>query len=106
MGHPHDESGHEGQTTTQTKTKVKQPPMYQVVLLNDDYTTMEFVVQVLQKFFQKSYEEALRIMLHVHYKGRGICGIYPREVAETKTVQVLDFARKHDHPLQCTFEPA
>lgn len=98
----------EGQTDTltQTRPEVKQPPMYKVILLNDDYTTMEFVVHVLQKFFQKSFEEATQIMLHVHHKGAGICGLYPFEIAETKVALVTDYARKNEHPLQCTMEEA
>ncbi len=96
----------EGRTATKTKTKVQRPAMYQVVLLNDDYTTMEFVVEILQKFFQKSVEEATRIMLHVHYKGAGVCGIYPREIAETKVSQVIEYSRKHEYPLQCVMEEA
>lgn len=96
----------EGRTAVKTRDEVKRPAMFKVVLLNDDYTTMEFVVEVLQKFFQKSMEEATRIMLHVHYKGTGICGIYPREIAETKVSQVIDYSRKHEYPLQCTMEEA
>ncbi|MFO1464130.1 MAG: ATP-dependent Clp protease adapter ClpS [bacterium] len=96
----------EGRTATKTKPKVQRPAMYKVLLLNDDYTTMEFVVEILQKFFQKSLEEATRIMLHVHYKGKGVCGIYPREIAETKVSQVIDYSRKHEFPLQCTMEEA
>jgi len=80
--------------------------MFKVLLLNDDYTTMEFVVEILEKFFQKSLEEATRIMLHVHYKGAGICGIYPKEIAETKVSLVIDYSRKHEFPLQCTMEEA
>jgi ATP-dependent Clp protease adaptor protein ClpS len=89
---------------TATKPKTQKPSMYKVLLLNDDYTPMEFVVHVLERFFNKSQEEATKIMLHVHQRGVGICGIYPYEVAESKVTQVVDFARKHQHPLQCTFE--
>ncbi len=89
---------------TRTKPKTKQPSMYKVLLLNDDYTPMEFVVYVLERFFYKSSEEATTIMLHVHRKGVGICGVYTYEVAETKVNQVVDMARKHQHPLQCTME--
>lgn len=78
--------------------------MYKVLLLNDDYTPMEFVVHVLERFFSKSHEEATQIMLHVHRKGVGVCGVYPYEIAETKVTQVIDLARKHQHPLQCTLE--
>jgi ATP-dependent Clp protease adaptor protein ClpS len=89
---------------TKTRTQTKKPSMYRVLLFNDDFTPMEFVVHVLERFFSKSAEEATQIMLHVHQKGIGVCGIYPYDVAETKVVQVVDFARKHQHPLQCTME--
>lgn len=89
---------------TKTKPKVKKPSMYKVILLNDDYTPMEFVIHILEVFFNKSREEAARIMLHVHQKGVGICGIYPYEVAETKVTQVMDFCQKNEQPLQCTLE--
>ena len=89
---------------TQTKPKTQKPSMYKVLLLNDDYTPMEFVVHVLERFFQKNREEATQIMLHVHQRGIGVCGVYTFEVAETKVTQVTDFARKHSHPLQCTME--
>jgi ATP-dependent Clp protease adaptor protein ClpS len=89
---------------TKTKPKVKRPNLYRVLLLNDDYTPMEFVVHVLQRFFQKGREDATRIMLDVHKHGIGECGIYTFEVAETKVTQVMDFARKHQHPLQCVME--
>ncbi len=96
----------EGRTglVTKTRPKTKKPNLYKVLLLNDDYTPMEFVVHVLEKFFQKGRDEATRIMLHVHHKGVGICGVYTYEVAETKVTQVMDFARQHGHPLQCTME--
>ncbi|CAM4369104.1 ATP-dependent Clp protease adapter ClpS [Bordetella muralis] len=81
------------------------PPMYQVLLLNDDYTPMEFVVKVLQKFFGKNQEDATRIMLQVHHEGRGICGVYPRDVAATRISQVAQYARERQHPLQCVMEP-
>ena len=89
---------------TLTRTRTKKPSMYKVLMLNDDYTPMEFVVHVLERFFSKSREEATRIMLHVHQKGVGICGVFTYEVAETKVTQVMDLARKHQHPLQCTLE--
>jgi len=89
---------------TKTRTKTKKPSLYKVLLLNDDYTPMEFVVLVLQRFFSKGQEDATRIMLHVHHKGVGICGVYTYEVAETKVTQVMDFSRQHGHPLQCTME--
>ena len=87
-----------------TKPKTKKPSMYNVILLNDDYTPMEFVVLVLEKFFNKKQEEATQIMLHVHKKGIGVCGTYTYEVAESKCRLVLDFAKKNEHPLQCTME--
>ena len=87
-----------------SKTKTKRPSMYKVLMLNDDYTPMEFVVHVLESFFHKSREEATRIMLHVHRRGLGVCGVYTYEVAETKVAQVVDFARRHEHPLQLTLE--
>ena len=87
-----------------TRTQTRRPHMYRVLLLNDDYTTQEFVIVVLRKYFNKSPEEATRIMLHVHNHGVGECGVYTYEVAETKVTQVMDFARKHQHPLQCIME--
>lgn len=89
---------------TRTKPQVKRPNLYRVLLLNDDYTPMEFVVHVLERFFTKNREEATVIMLHVHQHGVGECGVYTYEVAETKVTQVMDFARKHQHPLQCVME--
>jgi len=87
-----------------TRTKPKKPSMYKVLMLNDDYTPMEFVVHVLESFFGKSREEATRIMLAVHHRGVGVCGVFTYEVAETKVNQVVEYARKHEHPLQCTLE--
>ena len=89
---------------TKTKPKTKRPNLYRVLILNDDYTPMEFVVHVLEKFFQKDVEAATQIMLHVHHHGIGECGVYTYEIAETKVTQVMDFARKHQHPLQCVME--
>jgi ATP-dependent Clp protease adaptor protein ClpS len=89
---------------TKAKPKTKKPSMYRVLILNDDYTPMEFVVYVLERFFNKSREDATRIMLHVHQTGVGVCGVYSFEVAETKVAQVLDLARRNEHPLQCTME--
>jgi ATP-dependent Clp protease adaptor protein ClpS len=89
---------------TRTKPRTKRPNLYRVLLLNDDYTPMEFVVHVLEKFFNKNREDATRIMLHVHHNGVGECGVFTYEVAETKVTQVMDFARKHQHPLQCVME--
>ena len=91
---------------TRTRPKTKKPSNYKVLMLNDDYTPMEFVVLVLKRFFDMDLEQATRVMLHVHQKGVGICGIFPYEIAETKVNQVMDFARKNQHPLQCTLEKA
>ncbi|MEL6237795.1 MAG: ATP-dependent Clp protease adapter ClpS [Pseudomonadota bacterium] len=91
---------------TKTRTKPKKPSQYKVLMLNDDYTPMEFVVMVLKRFFSMDLEQATRVMLHVHQKGVGVCGIFPYEVAETKVNQVMDFARQNQHPLQCTLEKA
>ncbi|MEQ1809244.1 MAG: ATP-dependent Clp protease adapter ClpS [Terricaulis sp.] len=98
------EGGADGRVGTQTVTRTKKPSLYRVLLLNDDYTPMEFVVYVLERFFQKNQEEATTIMLHVHQNGVGMCGVFTYEVAETKVAQVLDLARRHEHPLQCTME--
>jgi ATP-dependent Clp protease adaptor protein ClpS len=89
---------------TQVKPKTQKPSLYRVLILNDDYTPMEFVVYVLERFFNKSREDATRIMLHVHQHGVGVCGVFTYEVAETKVTQVTDTARRHQHPLQCTME--
>jgi len=89
---------------TKTRPQTKRPNLYRVLLLNDDYTPMEFVVHVLERFFNKDHETAHRIMMHVHQHGIGECGVYTYEVAETKVTQVMDFARKHQHPLQCIME--
>lgn len=91
---------------TRTKPRAKRPSLYRVLLLNDDYTPMEFVVLCLQRFFRMSMEEATRVMLHVHQRGVGVCGVFTYEVAETKVAQVMDFARQNQHPLQCTLEKA
>ena len=87
-----------------TRTRTKKPSMYKVLMLNDDYTPMEFVVYVLQRFFAMPDERARQIMLHVHQRGVGVCGVYTYEVAETKVNQVMDLARENQHPLQCTIE--
>jgi ATP-dependent Clp protease adaptor protein ClpS len=89
---------------TKPKPKTKKPSLYKVLLLNDDYTPMDFVVLVLERFFNKNREDATRIMLHVHQKGVGICGVYTYEIAETKVARVMNFARQNQHPLQCTME--
>ena len=87
-----------------TRPKTKTPSMYKVLMLNDDYTPMEFVVLVLEKFFGKNRSEATRIMLHVHQRGVGMCGVFTYEVAESKVSSVVDYARRNQHPLQCTLE--
>lgn len=94
----------EGTVLSPSKAKLKSPPMYKVLLLNDDYTPMDFVVHVLQHFFHKSYEQATQIMLKVHTEGRGVCGLYTADLAATKVAQVLAFARQHQHPLLCVME--
>lgn len=89
---------------TRTKAKTKKPSMYKVLMLNDDYTPMEFVVHVLERFFGKTRQEATKIMLNVHQRGVGVCGVFTFEVAETKVNQVMDYARQNEHPLQCSLE--
>ena len=102
------DSDGEGQVglATKTRTKPKKPSQFKVLMLNDDYTPMEFVVLVLKRFFGMDLEQATRVMLHVHQKGVGVCGIFPYEIAETKVNQVMDLARQNQHPLQCTLEKA
>jgi ATP-dependent Clp protease adaptor protein ClpS len=112
-----DDSGPDGQdgegggqdqlgVATKTRAKPKKPSQFKVLMLNDDYTPMEFVVMVLKRFFSMDLEQATRVMLHVHQRGVGVCGIFPYEIAETKVNQVMDFARQNQHPLQCTLEKA
>lgn len=102
------DGGHERERQTglllKPRPKTKKPSMYKVLLLNDDYTPMEFVVHILERFFSKNRQEATDIMLHVHRRGVGLCGIFTYEVAETKVAQVMDFARANEQPLQCTME--
>jgi len=99
--------GNEGGLAVQeAKRKLKPPPLYKVILLNDDYTPMEFVVQVLETFFTMNREQATQVMLHVHTRGKGVCGVYTREIAETKVALVNDFSRRNQHPLLCTLEEA
>jgi ATP-dependent Clp protease adaptor protein ClpS len=98
------DEGTRSDVATKTRAKTQRPSLYKVLLLNDDYTPMEFVVHVLERFFGKSREDATRIMLHVHQKGVGVCGVYTFEIAETKVAQVIEFARQSQHPLQCTME--
>jgi len=94
------------QVITRSKTRTQKPAMYKVLLLNDDYTPMEFVVFVLEQVFNKTSDDAYEIMMHVHLKGVGVCGVYSFEVAETKMTQVMDIAKDNGHPLQCKLEPA
>ncbi|KTF68750.1 ATP-dependent Clp protease adapter ClpS [Sphingomonas sp. HT-1] len=103
-----DDRGNDGQAgiATRTRTRTKKPTPYRVLMLNDDYTPMEFVVLVLQRYFRMTIEEATQVMLHVHQRGVGVCGVFSYEVAETKVSQVIDFARQNQHPLQCTLEKA
>ena len=98
-------TGNDGEALLEAKkSKLKPPPMFKVILLNDDFTPMEFVVNVLQTFFSKNREQATQIMLKVHIDGAGVCGVYPSDVATTKVEQVVTFARQHQHPLQCVME--
>jgi len=112
MAERRDDGGEDGNggtgagIATKTRAKTKQPTPYRVLMLNDDYTPMEFVVLCLQRFFRMDMEAATRVMLHVHQKGVGVCGTFSYEVAETKVSQVMDFARQNQHPLQCTLEKA
>ncbi len=102
-----DEDAGEGPATgtiTKPKPKTKRPSLYKVILLNDDYTPMEFVVHILERVFNKGHEDATRIMLEVHTNGVGVCGVYTYEIAETKVTKVMELARRHQHPLQCTME--
>lgn len=100
---PHDDDPNIG-VATKSRAKTKKPALYKVLMLNDDYTPMEFVVDALQRFFNKGHDEAIQIMLHVHQRGVGVCGVYTYEIAETKVNQVMDLARQNQHPLQCTIE--
>ena len=102
---PHPERDHEhGLAIEASRPEVVRPPLYQVLLLNDDFTPMDFVVEVLQTFFAMNREKATQVMLQVHTRGKGVCGVYTREVAESKVTQVNDFSREHQHPLLCTME--
>lgn len=99
-----DGPGSDASILTKTRTKTERPPLYKVLLLNDDYTPMEFVVHVLERFFGLTHAQSFEIMLTVHKKGLAVVGVFSFEVAETKVAQVMDFARRHQHPLQCTME--
>ncbi|NMP15397.1 MULTISPECIES: ATP-dependent Clp protease adapter ClpS [unclassified Thalassotalea] len=104
MGKVKEEIGTGQEALKEDKEKVKRPPMYRVILLNDDYTPMDFVVEILSRFFNMDSDQATQIMLTIHYKGKGSCGIFTVDVAETKVDQVCKYARKHQHPLMCTME--
>ncbi len=91
---------------TRSRTEIREPSLFKVLLLNDDFTPMDFVVELLMKHFRKPHDEAMRIMLAVHEKGFGVCGVFPRDIAETKVQQVNQYARNNDHPLKCSMEPA
>ncbi len=101
---PADQEGEGGQAVAEAKPEVKKPPLYKVVLLNDDYTPMEFVVEVLEMFFKMNREQATQVMLTVHTQGKGVCGIFTKDIAETKAAQVNQYARDHQHPLLCEIE--
>jgi ATP-dependent Clp protease adaptor protein ClpS len=105
MSDEHKTHREDGVSVEEAKPKTRQPPLYRVVLLNDDFTPMEFVVEILQIFFHMDRSKATQIMLHVHTRGKGVCGVYSRDIAETKVDQVNDFSREHQHPLMCTMEP-
>ncbi|EIL98001.1 MULTISPECIES: ATP-dependent Clp protease adapter ClpS [Rhodanobacter] len=106
MAHePDHEHDHErGLAVETSRPEVMRPPLFQVVLLNDDFTPMDFVVEVLRGFFALDQEQAVQVMLHVHTRGKGVCGVFTREVAETKVTQVNEYSRSHQHPLLCTME--
>jgi ATP-dependent Clp protease adaptor protein ClpS len=105
MSDPREKQDH-GMALQEARPEVKRPPLFRVVMLNDDFTPMEFVVEVLEKFFGLDRTRATRVMLEVHTRGRGICGVFPYDIAETRVVQVTDYARHHQHPLMCTMEEA
>lgn len=105
MSQQDDPDQEDGQSVETARPKLKQPPLYRVVLLNDDFTPMEFVVDVLQTFFHMDRSQATQVMLHVHTRGKGVCGVFSRDIAETKVDQVNDCSREHNHPLMCTMEP-
>ena len=106
MSDEHEIDNDHGLAVQEAKPKLEKPPMYKVMLMNDDYTPMEFVVQILETFFSMDREKATRVMLHVHTKGKAVCGIYTRDVAETKVTLVNDYSRNHQHPLLCAMEEA
>jgi ATP-dependent Clp protease adaptor protein ClpS len=105
QGNEPEHEQHTGVAVATARPEVKRPPLFQVLLMNDDFTPMDFVVEVLQVFFALNREKATQVMLHVHTRGRGVCGVFTREVAETKVAQVNEFSRHHQHPLMCSMEP-
>ena len=105
-GQKPDKDQDSGLSVQEAKPKLKKPPLFKVLLLNDDYTPMEFVVQVLETFFRMNREKATQVMLHVHTRGVGVCGVFTRDIAETKVAQVNEYSRSHHHPLMCTMEEA
>ncbi len=106
MSDKEQKDGDQGLAVEEGRPRLKRPPLYKVILLNDDYTPMEFVVQVLEHFFHMNREKATQVMLHVHTRGMGVCGVFTRDVAETKVAEVNDFSRANQHPLLCTMEEA
>jgi ATP-dependent Clp protease adaptor protein ClpS len=104
MSDKHDYNHDDGLAVQEAKPKLKPPKRYKVILINDDYTPMEFVVQILQSFFMMDHEKAVQVMLAVHTKGKGVCGVFTRDIAETKVAMVNDYSRKHQHPLLCSME--
>jgi ATP-dependent Clp protease adaptor protein ClpS len=106
MSIDHNSNNDDGLVVQEQRPKLKQPPMFKVILLNDDYTPMEFVVYVLETFFKMDRDQATRVMLNVHTKGKGVCGVYTRDVSETKVSQVNEYARTNNHPLMCDMEEA
>lgn len=104
---PNRESGHDdGLAVQEVKPKLKRPPLYKVILINDDFTPMDFVVHILEEFFSMDREAATRVMLEVHTRGKGVCGVFTHEIAETKVSQVNSYSRENNHPLLCTMEKA
>lgn len=106
MGRELDPRRDQGLALEEALPEVKLPPMYRVILLNDDYTPMDFVIEILKLFFGMGHERATQVMLHVHTRGKGVCGVYTYEIAETKVAQVNEFSRQNEHPLKCTMEKA
>jgi ATP-dependent Clp protease adaptor protein ClpS len=106
MGQEMESHKEQGLALEEARPELKPPPMYRVILLNDDYTPMDFVIEILKVFFVMSHDRATQVMLHVHTKGKGVCGVFTFEIAETKVAQVNDYSRQSEHPLKCTMEKA